>query len=191
MTNKGKHASQTPGTFYRDLAIMILGILVVGAAVFFLLYLFADQPETGPTDSTSTTTTLAQTTTTTRDQATSSTADSGTTTTAAVSTSTTAPATVDVRPPSEVTVVVLNSMGLDGAASRKTDELAEAGYQTLTPDNFSPEQDPSRIWYREGFAAEASELVALLPGATVEALPDETLQEGADVILVLGTGYTE
>jgi cytoskeletal protein RodZ len=189
MTNKGKHASQTPGTFYRDLAIMILGILVVGAAVFLLLYLFADQPETGPTDSTSTTTTLAQTTTTTGDRATSSTADNGTTTTTATSSSTTA--SVDVRPPSEVTVVVLNSMGLDGAASRKTDELAEAGYQTLTPDNLSPEQDPSRIWYREGFAAEASELVGLLPGASVEALPDETLQEGADVILVLGTGYTE
>ena len=48
MTNKGKHASQTPGTFYRDLAIMILGIVVVGAAVFFLLYVIADEPDTGP-----------------------------------------------------------------------------------------------------------------------------------------------
>ncbi|HEY7825115.1 MAG TPA: LytR C-terminal domain-containing protein, partial [Acidimicrobiia bacterium] len=99
--------------------------------------------------------------------------------------------TVQVRPPAEVTVVVLNSMGLDGAAGRKTTEISEAGYQTLTPDNYTPEQDPSRIWYREGFAAEASRLLELLPGATVESLPDETLQEGADVILVLGAGYTE
>ncbi len=186
MTNKGKHASQTPGTFYRDLAIMILGILVVGAAVFLLLYLFADEPVTGPVDSTTTTTTLAETSTT-ESQATSTTGGDGTTTTTGSGPST----TVEVRPPSQVTVVVLNSMGLDGAASRKNDELAEAGYQTLTPDNYSPEVDPSRIWYREGFAAEASGLVDFLPGATVEPLPDDTLQEGADVILVLGTGYTE
>lgn len=184
MTNKGKHASQTPGTFYRDLAIMILGILVVGAAVFFVLYLFANQPATGPT--TTTTTTLAETTTT-SDDATTTTADTATTTTSSPDTST----TVQVRPPAEVTVVVLNSMGLDGAAGRKTTEISEAGYQTLTPDNYTPEQDPSRIWYREGFAAEASRLLELLPGATVEPLPDETLQEGADVILVLGAGYTE
>ncbi|MFP3881723.1 MAG: LytR C-terminal domain-containing protein [Actinomycetota bacterium] len=185
MTNKGRHASQTPGTFYRDLAIMILGILVVGAAVFFLLYLFANQPTTGPI-TTTTTTTVAETTTT-ADATTTTTADTDTTTTTLSDTST----TVEVRQPSEVTVVVLNSMGLDGAAGRKTTEVSEAGYQTLTPDNFTPEQDPSRIWYREGFAAEASRLLDFLPDATVESLPDETLQEGADVILVLGTGYTE
>jgi hypothetical protein len=184
MTNKGKHSSQTPGTFYRDLAIMILGIVLVGAAVFFLLYLFADEPATGP--STSTTSTLAQTST------------SGGTVTSSTDaeepTGTTAPApgtTLALRPPGEVTVVVLNSMGLDGAASRMTSTVAAAGYQTLTPDNFEPEQNPSRIWYREGFAAEAAAMEELLPGATVEPLPDETLQTGADVILVLGTGFTE
>jgi len=183
MTNKGKHSSQTPGTFYRDLAIMIIGIILVGAAVFFLLYLFADQPETGPT---TTTTTIAETSTT-GDDATSTTGENQSTTTTPGPTST----TVSLRPPAEVTVVVLNSMGLDGAAGRLNTELADAGYQTLTPDNFSPEQDPSRIWYREGFAAEANVLVEFVPGATVEPLPDETLQEGADVLLVLGTGFTE
>lgn len=183
MTNKGKHASQTPGTFYRDLAIMILGILLVGAAVFFLLYLFADEPATGPT---TTTTTIAETTTSSAD-VTTTTGTDGTTSTTAAGTST----TVAVRPPSEVTVVVLNSMGLDGAAGRLTSELSGAGYQTLTPDNYTPEQDPSRIWYREGFAAEAASLVEYIPDATVEPLPDESLQEGADVLLILGTGYTE
>ncbi|HEX6302119.1 MAG TPA: LytR C-terminal domain-containing protein [Acidimicrobiia bacterium] len=184
MTNKGKHASQTSGAFYRDLAVMILGIIVVGAAVFFLLYLFADQPVTGPTS----TTTTSPETTSTGDDVTSTTGEDITTSTTFDTTSTSA---VAVRPPGEVTVVVLNSMGLDGAAGRITQQLSDAGYQTLTPDNFTPEQDPSRIWYREGFAAEAAELVDLLPGADVEALPDESLQEGADVVLVLGTGYTE
>jgi hypothetical protein len=184
MTNKGKHASQTPGTFYRDLAIMILGIIVVGAAVFFLLYLFADQPVTGPT----TTTTTSPETTSSGVDVTSTTGDDISTSTTLATTST---SVVAVRPPGEITVVVLNSMGLDGAAGRVTQQLSEAGYQTLTPDNFTPEQDPSRIWYREGFAAEAAELVDLLPGADVEPLPDESLQEGADVVLVLGTGFTE
>ena len=183
MTNKGKHSSQTPGTFYRDLTIMILGIILVGAAVFFLLYLFADQPDTGPT---TTTTTIAETSTT-GEEPTSTTDDDPATSTTVATTST----TVSVRPPAEVTVVVLNSMGLDGAAGRLNTELTEAGYQTLTPDNFTPEQDPSRIWYREGFAAEANVLTEFVPGATVEPLPDEALQEGADVVLVLGTGYTE
>lgn len=183
MTNKGKHSSQTPGTFYRDLAIMILGIIVVGAAVFFLLYLFADEPAAAPTTST---TTVPSSSTTGQD-VTSTTTASSTTSTVAQTTST----TVAVRPPGQLTVVVLNSMGLDGAAGRLTSELAATGYQTLTPDNFTPEQDPSRIWYREGFAAEASELTAFLPGATVEGLPDESLQEGADIVLVLGTGFTE
>lgn len=182
MTNKGKHASSSSGTFYRDLAIMILGILLVGAAVFFVLYLFADEPETGPT---STTTTLATSTT---EQQTSTTEDGSTTTTQPTTTTSDAP---DVRPPSEVTVVVLNSVGIDGAAGRMTADLAEAGYQTLTPDNYEPEQDPSRIWYRDGFAAEAATLIDFIPGAEVEAIPDDTIGEGADVVMVLGTGFTE
>lgn len=183
MTNKGKHSSQTPGTFYRDLAIMILGIVLVGAAVFFLLYLFADEPATGPT---TTTTTIA--TSTTEDQATSTTGDEATTTTEGITSTTSG--SPDVRPPSEVAVMVLNSMGLDGAAGQMTNTLAEAGYQTLTPDNYDPEQDPSRIWYREGFAAEAAAMVEFLPSAQVEPIPDDAIGEGADVVMVLGTGYS-
>lgn len=180
MTNKGKHSSESSGTFYRDLAIMILGILLVGAAVFFVLYLFADEPATGPT---TTTTTLA--TTSTEEGATSTTEDASTTTSEVTST------TVAVRPPSEVTVVVLNSVGIDGAAGEMTADLAEAGYQTLTPDNFEPEQDPSQIWYRDGFAAEAAAMIEFIPNADVGPLPDDSVGEGADVVMVLGTGFSE
>lgn len=180
MTNKGKHASQTPATFYRDLAIMVLGILVVGAAVFLILYLLADEPATGPT---TTTTTIATTTTT--SATTSTTADGSTTTTVSPST------TLELRQPAEIAVVVLNSIGIDGAAGRLTADLAAEGYQTLTPDNYEPEVDPSRIWFREGFAAEASRIVDLIPGATVEPLPDDSVAVGADIVIVLGTGYGE
>lgn len=182
MTGKGKHASRTPATFYRDLAIMIGGILVVGAAVFFLLYLFADDPGTGPT-----TLPLGAETTSTGGETTTTPPDITTTTVPATTTSTQVP----VRPPSEVTVQVLNSIGIDGAAGRLTSDLGAAGYQTVSPDNFEPEQDPSRIWYREGFAAEASSLLEFMPGATVEPIPDDTIGEGADIVMVLGTGYQE
>ena len=176
MTSKGRHSSDSSASFYKDLAIMIAGILLVGAAVFLLLFLLAD-------DGTSTSTTQVSTTTT----AVTSTTSSTTTTT----TSTTTTTTIPVRPPSEVRVVVLNSIGLTGAAGRLTAELAEDGYQTLEADDFEPEQDPSRIWYREGFGAEANGLLAYVPSALVEMLPIPELAEGADVIIVLGVGYEE
>ena len=185
MTNKGRHASRGPGTFYRDLAIMILGILVIGAFVFLILYWIADSPDTGPTS-----TTLPAVTSSTESPGDSTTSSSQqTTSTEATTTSTST--TVPVRPPSQVTVVVLNSIGLDGAAGRLTSELGAAGYQTITPDNYEPEQSPSKIWYRDGFAAEATELLVFIPDADVEPLPDETAGTGADIVLVLGTGYEE
>ena len=71
-----------------------------------------------------------------------------------------------------------------------TDRLSNAGYQTLPPGDYEPEQDPSRLWYREGFSAEANELLVFLPDALVEPLPDQELSEGADIVMVLGTGYS-
>ena len=164
--------------------MMIVGILLVGAAVFLVLYLLRANPEAVAGDttrvpvssSTSTTSTVAATTTTSE------------TTSTSTSVATT---TVPVRPPEEVRVVVLNSVGLAGAAGRKTQELADAGYQTQQAGDLEPEQDPSRIWYREGFAAEANALLAFLPDASVEPIPDPELEQGADVVLVLGAGYTE
>ena len=70
-----------------------------------------------------------------------------------------------------------------------TATLAEAGYQTLPANDYDPEQDPSRLWYRDGFSAEANAMLEFIPGALVEPIPDEELQEGADVVMVLGTGY--
>ena len=57
--------------------------------------------------------------------------------------------------------------------------------------DYDPELDPSRIWYREGFSAEATVLLEMLPGALVEPLPDEDLVPGSDVVVVLGVGYEE
>jgi len=177
MGDKGKHASGGAGAFYRDLGIMVLGIIVVGVASFFIVFLIADNPDTTTTttEATTTSTTVAVTTPLV------TTAPS----TSVVPTSSTIP----VKPPEEVRVVVLNSIRVGGVAGRMTASLEAAGYEALPAGNYSPEVTPSRIWYRGGFSTEANELLSFLPGADVEALPDEEIGPGADVVLVLGTGY--
>ena len=181
MTNRGKHAAKSSRAFYRDLLVMTLGIILVGAAVFLLLYLLAGDPDPEAVNTTS-----SNPTATSVQGATST--EPSTTTTAATST---APATVPLRPPGEVRVMVFNSIELSGAAGRYTQELADAGYQTLPPDDLDPEYDPSRIWYREGFSAEANVLLGLLPGAMVEQLPDPDMAPGSDLVVVIGVGYEE
>jgi hypothetical protein len=181
MSSRGKHAAKSSRAFYRDLLIMTLGIILVGAAVFLLLYLLAGDPEPEALDTTApnpTATSVEEATTT----------QPSTTTTAVTSTTS---ATVPLRPPGEVRVMVFNSIELSGAAGRYTQELADAGYQTLPADDLDPEYDPSRIWYREGFSAEANVLLALLPGALVEPLPDLEMAPGSDLVVVLGVGYEE
>lgn len=175
----GRHASPDNSSFYKSLMIMILGIIGVGAVVFGILYLMADNP-TPP----STSPMAGDTTTTTPPDSTSS--SLATTTTSVPSTT-----TVPVRDPSEVRVQVLNSMGLAGAAGRLTTRLANEGYQTIQAADYSPELNPTRVWYRDGFSAEANVLLSFVPDGRVEQLPDPTLSEGADVIIVLGTGYQE
>ncbi len=184
MTDRGRHASDGGSAFYRDLAMMILGIILVGAAVFFVLFLIADDEGSASTTTADTgaTSTSAGQATTTSQGSTSSTSSTSTTPTST---------TVPVRPPEEVRVVVLNSMGLSGAAGRMTQQLDDAGYQTLPAGDYEPEQDPSRLWYRESFSAEANELLEFLPDALVEPLPDDSLAPGADVVMILGTGYEE
>jgi len=185
--NRGRHTSASSGTFYRDLIMMLVGILLVGAAVFLLLYLFAGNPDADAESATSSST--SGPTTTASRPATSTTVAPTSTTTTGPATSTTT--TVPVRAPAEVRVVVLNSIGLAGAAGRMTQLLADAGYQTQQAGDYEPEQDPSRIWYRDGFAPEANAMLDFLPAALVEPLADPTLEAGSDVVVVLGTGYQE
>jgi hypothetical protein len=186
--NKGRHAAEASNSFYRDLTMMVLGIVLVGGAVFLLLYLLAGNPDAEAGASTSGSTTSTAAASTEPDATTGSTSPP---TTAPPTTSAPATTAVPVRPPQEVRVIVLNSIGLAGAAGRKTQELADAGYQTVQADDLEPQQDQSRVWYRDGFAAEANVLLEFLPGALVEPIPDPELQTGSDVVLVLGAGYAE
>ncbi len=182
MSTKGRHSGED-GNFYRDLLIMVGGILGVGALVFFVLFLIARDTTSETTTTSSTTSTAPENTTSTEDSTSST--DGNTTTTA-----------IPVRPNEEVRAVVLNSLGIAGIAGRFTQTLADEGYQTLEAGDYRPEQDPTQIWYRDGFSTEANALSAWMledSGTVTEvvALSDESLEPGADLIVVLGTGYQE
>jgi LytR cell envelope-related transcriptional attenuator len=170
----GKHAAPfRMGDFFT----IIGGIAVVAGLVYFLLsaLLGGDPPAT--------TTTTAATSTSSTVSTTTSTTVQSTTTTSAPTTST----TVAVRPPSEVRVLVLNSIGVDGLASQVTARLSDLGYNTLPPDNYTPLLERTRVWYVPGFEAEAFVLAAEFPDAQIEQNPD--LAVDADVVVVLGDSY--
>lgn len=187
MSTKGRHSGEG-GSFYRDLGIMIGGILGVGALVFLILFFFAGDTTEEPDALGSTTTTT--TTTSVPVDGSSTTLDTSSTSTPTTDTS------VPIRAPADVRVVALNSVGIAGAAGRFTAKLTEQGYQTLQAGDYRLEQNPTRIWYREGFSAEANAIASFMlddsgTQTLVEDLPDDTLEPGADVVVVLGTGYQE
>jgi hypothetical protein len=173
----GRHAAPAAPSFYRDLATMIGGILIVAVLVF--VGLSALSSSDGPT--TTTTSLIAQPTT-------SVTAAASTTTVEPTTSTTAATTTTSLRPPAEVRVQVLNAIGVPGLASEVSAELAALGYQTMTPGNYQPALPQSRVWYIAGFEAEAFELAAQFPDALVEAASTD-LAVNADIVVVLGESY--
>ncbi len=155
---------------------MVGAIGVVAALVYLGLSALAGSPPTSVPSST---------TVTTRPPSTTSTIPS-TTSTAAATTSTT-DTTVAIRPPAEIRVMVLNSIGVTGLAGQVSARLQELGYTTLTPDDYSPSLEQSRVWYLPGFEAEAFELAAEFPDALIEQNPDLAID--ADIVVVLGESY--
>lgn len=162
-----------------DFFTIVGGIAVVAGLVYFLLSaLLGGDPPTTTTSTAPTSTSLTVTSTT-------STTGQTTTTTTAPPTST----TVAVRPPSEVRVLVLNSIGVDGLANQVSAMLGGMGYSMLPPDNYSPLLETTRVWYVPGFEAEAFVLAAEFPDAQIEQNPD--LAVDADVVVVLGDSYEQ
>ena len=176
----GRHAAPVGRNFYRDLITMVVGILVVGAIVYGVLWLVSDREP-----SSSTTTVAAAQTTTTAELATTTvatTAESPTTTAAAT---TTLPA---LRDPSQVRVLVLNAVGVVGLAAEVSEELTSMGYQVLEPSNYQPALEQTRVWFGEAFQGEAFELAgAAFPDGLVEQNPELTAD--ADIVVILGSSY--
>jgi hypothetical protein len=187
---RGRHASKSgQSAFLRDAAIMAVGIVIVAALMYGILWLIQSWRSPDPLPGASETTQVAETsTTTTIRSSTTTTAAPTTTTTSTTTTSTTVPV-IEVRPPEEVTVLVLNSVGTAGLAGRVTARLDELGYETLEPDNYEPRLEQSLIWYKEGFGPEAQDLAANFPDAVTEFNPDGLPE--ADIVVLLGESYEE
>lgn len=198
MTDRGKHSRRTGSQFYKDVLLLIAGILIVGALVFGGLSLLAgnsDPSATTATTSASTSTAADATTTSTTTPPSTSDAPATTAppTTQPDSTATTAPTTTapQVRPPSEITVVVLNSIGVTGLAGDLTETLGALGYQTIEAANYEPELEVTTVFHAEGFAGEARELANAVPDPATEVAPDPELASAQDVdlVVVIGLSY--
>ncbi len=185
---RGRHASKSgQSAFLRDAAIMAVGIVIVAALMYGILWLIQTWRSPDPLPGASETTQVVEPSTTTTLPASTTTTAAPTTTT--TSTTTTTVPVIEARPPEEVTVLVLNSVGTAGLAGRVTERLAELGYDTLEPDNYEPRLDQSLIWYKEGFGPEAQDLAANFPDAVTEFNPDGLPE--ADVVVLLGASYEE
>ena len=185
---RGRHVSRGSSRFLRDLGVMLLGILIVGVLVFGGMWAFTRGSER-PSPTSSSTSTSGSVAAPTVSTVASSTTTVVSTTTTSTATTTSQATTTAVRDPSEITVLVLNAVGTPGVAGRLTDQLAAAGYQTLEPANYQPRLPQSRVWYREGFGAEAFEVAAWVPDALVEL--NEDTETDADIVIVLGASYQE
>lgn len=186
----GRHVASDRPLKLQDMVAAVVGIVLVGAVVFGGLSLFSggsslpmgkdlNLAPVSPAEVAG----ITATTPPANDP------PSTTPTTTTETTATTATTAVEVRPPSEVTVVVFNSVGTNGLASRVSDDLGAVGYQTLSPNDYSPLLEQSRVWFRPGFGPEAFELAALVPDALVELNPEGTPE--ADIVVVLGASYEE
>ncbi len=185
----GRHEAPGSGPFLRELAFFLAILSAVGIGLALLVWGingFGSSEAALPTTSVPDTTTTRPTPTTTA-----ATTTSSTTTTLPPTTTTTAPTTTTVAPraPSEVVVLVLNGTNRPLLAARVTEELAEAGYQTLEPDNAQGDFEVSRVWYAPGFGPEAGVLAARFPNGLVEPSPEA--QPPADIVVVLGDSYEE
>ena len=101
------------------------------------------------------------------------------------------PDTVEVdtslaRDNSEVAVLVANGTDVTGQASRLTSQLRNQGFMTREPRN-ADNQTASTIFYRPGYAAEATVVRTVLGVATPIAPmpePDPFIGEGIDIVPV-------
>lgn len=118
--------------------------------------------------------------------------DDTTTSTAPTTTATTTTVADGPRDPEDVTVLVANGSGLQGAAASVTETLDGAGYGTAAPSNVrdGARANASVVYYLEGFEADAEAVAAAFsPAPPVAPMPDPAPTDdlrGASVVLVLG-----
>jgi hypothetical protein len=104
---------------------------------------------------------------------------------------------VPVRPQNEVTVIVANASGVQGAAATQTERLAAASYLTAAAANAPEgmELETTEILPAAGFEQEAARLATELGLApeSVKAMTDPPPVDlaGANILVLLGTDIAE
>jgi hypothetical protein len=99
--------------------------------------------------------------------------------------------TVPAHDPSTVTVLVANGTGVDGAATKRADQLKQRGYVSLTPVDAQAHAGTTGVFYVLGAQGDAIAVARLIgaPAGSVlpmpEPLPVADLQ-AATVLVVLG-----
>lgn len=197
MSERGRHVRRSGLGFYRDVAFLVAGIVLVGALVFGGLSWWAGRDGDGSTttqasESTLTTTSTADVTTAVPITSPPPTAATSAPTTAAAATTAAPPTTLrTARQPSEVRVIVLNSIGVVGLAGELSNELAALGYQMAEADNYSPELSDTMIFHADGFSLEALDLGEAVPDGTVAPNQELAGEWGVDIVVVIGRSYQE
>jgi hypothetical protein len=118
----------------------------------------------------------------------------GASTTTAPSTGSTAvtPTSQAVRPPSSVKVLVANGTSVGGAATRFSDKLHTAGYNTLAATNTTARGVTATIvYYEPSFQKEAAAAAAQLgaPATAVQPMPAQppvASLNGANILVIVG-----
>jgi LCP family protein required for cell wall assembly len=87
--------------------------------------------------------------------------------------------------PENVTVKVLNGVGLDGLARKVAGELQSAGFKTVQPTN-APRTAATTVRYPPAQVAAARTVAAAVPGAVLQPSADV----GAAIELVVGSNYS-
>jgi cytoskeletal protein RodZ len=106
-------------------------------------------------------------------------------------TSTTSTTTPQGHDPASVTVLVANGTSVDGAATRRGDELRVRGYVVLTPVDAEQPSSTTRVFYAINSKVDARAVASVLdvPDAAVAPLPDPLPVadlQAATVLVVVG-----
>jgi hypothetical protein len=161
---------------------MVGGIIVVAIVVYGLLWFFVGRDD-NPTPTTQPA--LVSPTTT---EPIATTEPVATTVTEVAPTEATTTTAAALRATADVRVLVLNAVGVTGLAADVAQDLEGIGYEVLTPANYQPALEQSRVWYGPAFEAEAFELAGIaFPDALVEL--NSELTPDADIVVILGASY--
>ncbi|HEX9775236.1 MAG TPA: LytR C-terminal domain-containing protein [Actinomycetota bacterium] len=171
----GKHAPESPTSFYFSLGRSIVGALAVLALVILTVVVLVDSggdaTAVDPTGSATPTTTA--------------------TTEPTTPATTPTPSEPSLRKRSKVRITVLNGVGVPGLAGDTVDRLERKGYERLVAADVD-DDDPTNkttIYFAGGFQGEGDRLLIDFPDLSRTRPMDERITIDASIVVILGDDY--